>query len=414
MDKKDFSDLEDQIRDTIKNAFNAIDFVGIKKEFNNKADDTLNEVKSKMKYKSDDLVEKMKDKSQKFSKKMDSKLQKQNQKLLEMTRKEKNKHYPYIAKRPAGSISGIFYKIFGYSGSVVFAVSLSIALISTLISKPLIPNYTEYMYPILAVLGSFFLFNLGLSFRGIYLRNRIKRFKEYVKALEGQNYILIENLAEAVKKKDKYVIKDLRKMIELNMFKEAYIDDEKTYFMLGNEVYNNYLESQEALKKRTEEEIRRQEKANTEMNDPKKRELRFTIDMGQNYIKQIRDINDALPEEEISNKLYRLENIVSQILEHIENNPKKLSEVNKFTNHYLPITLKLVTSYKELNDQPVQGENITNAKNEIEKSIDFINIAFEKLLDDLFEEVALDISTDISVLETLFTQEGLTKKDFEK
>jgi 5-bromo-4-chloroindolyl phosphate hydrolysis protein len=150
------------------------------------------------------------------------------------------------------------------------------------------------------------------------------------------------------------------------------------------------------------------------MNDPQKRELRFTIDMGQNYIKQIRDINDALPEEEISNKLYRLENIVSQILEHIENNPKKLPEVNKFTNHYLPITLKLVTSYKELNDQPVQGENITNAKSEIEKSIDFINTAFEKLLDDLFEEVALDISTDISVLETLFTQEGLTKKDFEK
>ena len=136
--------------------------------------------------------------------------------------------------------------------------------------------------------------------------------------------------------------------------------------------------------------------------------------MGRNYIDQIKSVNDAIPEEEISNKLYRLENIVTQILDYIENNPKKLSEVNKFTNHYLPITLKLVNSYKELNDQLVQGDNIKNAKNEIEKSIDFINTAFEKLLDDLFEEVALDISTDISVLETLFTQEGLTKKDFEK
>ena len=136
--------------------------------------------------------------------------------------------------------------------------------------------------------------------------------------------------------------------------------------------------------------------------------------MGRNYINQIKSVNDAIPEEEISNKLYRLENIVTQILDYVENNPKKLSEVNKFTNHYLPITLKLVNSYKELNDQPVQGDNIKNAKNEIEKSIDIINSAFEKLLDDLFEEVALDISTDISVLETLFTQEGLTKKDFEK
>ncbi|WP_160686665.1 5-bromo-4-chloroindolyl phosphate hydrolysis family protein [Clostridium sp. C2-6-12] len=414
MGKKDFSDLEDQIRDTVKNAFNAIDFAGIKEEFNNRADDTLNEVKSKMKYKSDDVVEKMKNKSQKFSEKMESKLQKQNEKLLNITKREKNKYSPYITKRPVGSVAGVFYKIFGYSGSAVFALLLGISSISTLIPNPVTSNFTGYIYPTLGIFGSFFLFNLGLSFRGVYLRNRIKRFKEYVKTLDGQNYVLIESLAEAVQKKDKYVIKDLKKMIELNMFKEAHIDEEKTYFMLSNEVYNNYLESQEALKKRTEEELRKQEKSNAEMNDPQKRELRFTIDMGQNYIKQIRDINDALPEEEISNKLYRLENIVSQILEHIENNPKKLPEVNKFTNHYLPITLKLVTSYKELNDQPVQGENITNAKNEIEKSIDFINTAFEKLLDDLFEEVALDISTDISVLETLFTQEGLTKKDFEK
>ena len=136
--------------------------------------------------------------------------------------------------------------------------------------------------------------------------------------------------------------------------------------------------------------------------------------MVENYVKQIEAANDAIPGEEISSKLYRLQNIVSQIINYVVKNPKKLPEINKFTNHYIPITLKLVKSYKELSDQPVQGENIKSAKNQIEKSIDIINTAFEKLLDDLFEEIALDISTDISVLETLFTQEGLTKNDFEK
>ena len=255
---------------------------------------------------------------------------------------------------------------------------------------------------------------MGLSLRGRHLRKRVKRFKKYVNSLEGQNYCSIEELASSIEKKNKYVVKDLRKMTNLGMFKEAHIDDKQTYFMLSNEVYDNYLKSQESLKQRNEEELRRQEKSNEERNDPEKRELRYTIDMGRNYIDQIKSVNDAIPEEEISNKLYRLENIVTQILDYIENNPKKLSEVNKFTNHYLPITLKLVNSYKELNDQLVQGDNIKNAKKEIEKSIDIINSAFEKLLDDLFEEIALDISTDISVLETLFTQEGLTKKDFEK
>ncbi len=408
MGKNDFSDLEDQIRDTVKNAFNAIDFAGLKKGFNDKADDTLNDVKTKMKYKSDDIVVKLKNKSQEFSEKMESKLQKQNVNLSKITKKEKNKLSVYVTKRPVGSVSGIFYKIFGYSGSVIFGLSLMSCFISMFTSSPGLHEYA-----LLGVLSTFFIFNVGLSLRGRYLRNRIRRFKQYVRALDGQNYVLIENLSEAVKKKNKYVVKDLRKMIELDMFKEAQIDEKQTYFMLSNEVYDNYLKSQEALKQRNEEELRKQEKSNEERNDPAKRELRFTIDMGQNYIKQIRSVNDALPEEEISNKLYRLENIVTRILEHIENNPKKLPEVNKFTNHYLPITLKLVNSYKELNEQPVQGDNIKNAKNEIEKSIDFINTAFEKLLDDLFEEVALDISTDISVLETLFTQEGLTKKDFE-
>ncbi|MGL5692795.1 MAG: 5-bromo-4-chloroindolyl phosphate hydrolysis family protein [Peptostreptococcaceae bacterium] len=93
---------------------------------------------------------------------------------------------------------------------------------------------------------------------------------------------------------------------------------------------------------------------------------------------------------------------------------KKIQEVNKFINHYLPITIKLINSYKELNNQLVQGDNIKNAKSEIEKSIDLINNAFENLLDDLFEDVVLDISTDISVLKTLFKQEGLTEEDFKK
>ncbi|MFR3072426.1 MAG: 5-bromo-4-chloroindolyl phosphate hydrolysis family protein, partial [Paeniclostridium sp.] len=91
-----------------------------------------------------------------------------------------------------------------------------------------------------------------------------------------------------------------------------------------------------------------------------------------------------------------------------------IQEVNKFINHYLPITIKLINSYKDMNNQLVQGENIENAKIEIEKSIDLINSAFENLLDDLFEDVVLDISTDISVLKTLFKQEGLAENDFKK
>ena len=80
--------------------------------------------------------------------------------------------------------------------------------------------------------------------------------------------------------------------------------------------------------------------------------------------------------------------------------------------YYLPTTLKLVNAYREFEQQPAQGENIRSAKEEIKKSLDVINQAFEKLLDSLFEDDALDISTDISVLHTMLAQEGLTGSDF--
>lgn len=76
--------------------------------------------------------------------------------------------------------------------------------------------------------------------------------------------------------------------------------------------------------------------------------------------------------------------------------------------------MKLVNSYEEFESQPVQGENITKAKGEIEQALDTINMAFENLLDTLFANDAFDISADISTLETMLKQEGLTGSDFAK
>ena len=89
-------------------------------------------------------------------------------------------------------------------------------------------------------------------------------------------------------------------------------------------------------------------------------------------------------------------------------------EIRRFLNYYLPTTLKLVTAYREFSEQPVQGSNIQNAKNTIKQTLDTVNDAFAKLLDGLYQDDVLDISSDASVLETMFAQEGLTGGDFEK
>ena len=399
MDKKDFSNLENQIRDTIKNAFDVIDFAKIKKDIDDKAQETVRETRNKFV-----------DKSQYFDKRIKVELKNRYKNIANVVPKSENKIQRYIAKRPVGSISGTLYTIFGSILSGILGILIiSYSILISFKSEFLMSNLIS-----LGILFSFFAASVAFTLRGINLRKRVKRFKEYVKLLRGNSYCSVSELAEVVRKKNKFVVKDLRKMIELNMFPQGHIDDEQTYFMLNNEVYENYLISQESLKKRNEDELKKQEELKKDSNDPVKMELRNTIEMGRDYIKQIGNISNSIDKEEISKKLNRLQNIINQILKYVEQNPKKLQEVDRFAKHYLPMTLKLLNAYKELNDQPVHGENIRNAKNEIEKTLDTINNAFENLLDDLFEEIALDISTDISVLETLFTQEGLKKDDFKK
>ena len=83
-------------------------------------------------------------------------------------------------------------------------------------------------------------------------------------------------------------------------------------------------------------------------------------------------------------------------------------------DYYLPMTIKLLDAYEEMDKQPVQGENIQASKKEIEDTLDTLNQAFEKLLDSVFRDVTWDVSSDISVLNTLLAQEGLTNDEFAK
>lgn len=398
MDRNDFSHLEDQIRATVENAARYVEFA--KSKVNNTADNTVNEIISKLKNTSDYFERKVQDNIPKYN---------YNKNRNDAIRVKDNVANMYIAKKPAGRVLGIVLNVIGTIGSIGFAIPLVICSIIKISSE-----YASIGMDIaIWILAFFFILSIYLSYKGASLRNRVKRFRKYARCLSGRNYCRIDELASSVAKSNKYVIKDLRKMTRLDMFREGHMDDDKTYFMLSNEVYEEYLKSKEAYNMRKAEE-KKKDKNDNDIKDGNKSEIELISEMREKYISEIRYANDVIEEKEISMKLDRLEKIVDEIFKQVEKNPEKLSEVRKFTNHYLPMTLKLVNSYKDLNNQAIEGDNIKKAKVEIEKSIDLINGAFANLLDDLFEDVVLDISSDISVLKTLFTQEGLTDDDFIK
>ena len=366
---------------TVSNTLKAIDFANVKKDITDKTENTLNQFKSKFNGYSE--------------------------KYMNLNKKPKNDISTYISKKPAGSISGIIYIFLGVSGSLVYGSSVATFLIFKILFSGVVITGSNIIFGVALL---FSVISLGLLLRGITLRKRVKRFKKYVRFMGNNSYFLISDLAKFTKEKDSFVVKELSKMIDTGMFLEGHIDEEKIYFMINDEVYNDYLN----LKNQQIAKESNDEKLNEEIYDSEKEKIESTIKIGRSYIEQIKNVRNDLCKEEIAVKLDKLGNIANQILSQVEKNPNKIQEVNKFINHYLPITIKLINSYKDINNQVVQGENIENAKNEIEKSIDLINSAFENLLDDLFEDFVLDVSTDISVLKTLFKQEGLVEEDFKK
>lgn len=378
MNKRDFSNLEDQIMSTVSSALKAIDRVNLKRDINYKTEETINQFKYKF--------------------------NEYSQKYMGLNKKTKNDISMYISKRPPGSVSGILCIVFGSIGIGIYGISvLAFSVVKIFFSSLLIGGNILFV-----VLFLFFVASLCLLLKGISLRKRVKRFKKYVRVIDNNTYISIEELAKLAKEKERFLIKDLSRMIDSGMFLEGHIDEEKTYFILNDEVYGDYLN----LKKQQIAKESNKKKLKEEVDNSSKREVESTIKIGKDYIEQIKTVKNNLYREDIAANLDKLGNISQQILNQIEKNPQKAEEVNKFINHYLPITIKLINSYEELNNQVIQGDNIKNAKIEIEKSIELINKAFENLLDDLFEDVALDISTDISVLKTLFKQEGLSEEDF--
>lgn len=130
------------------------------------------------------------------------------------------------------------------------------------------------------------------------------------------------------------------------------------------------------------------------------------IEEGKSYVRLIRQCNDEIPGEEMSDKLDRLELLVTRIFDQVEKEPELASELRKMLSFYLPTTKKLLEAYRDLDSQKLDLSNIEQTKREIETAVDNINEAFEKFLDELFREKAWDIQSDISTLHTILKQDG--------
>lgn len=136
-------------------------------------------------------------------------------------------------------------------------------------------------------------------------------------------------------------------------------------------------------------------------------ELDKMLKDGRLAISEMKRLDDNIADEGISADIVRLEQVSQKIFDEVKRDPKKLPQIRRFMDYYLPTTLKLLNAYDRASAAGISGENVDATKAKVEGMMRTIVAAFEKQLDALYGAEALDISTDITVLEQMMAREGL-------
>ena len=269
-------------------------------------------------------------------------------------------------------------------------------------------DHWKHLLLLAACAGIFALIFGWMAGKGTGMVCSVGRFRKYVSVLRDREYCDVKELAQKTGRSVKAVVRDLKKMIQKGWFRQGHLDEQESCLMVSDEAYRQYTGLMERLSREKAEREAAAEKERQEYSKLSP-EVQKIVRAGDEYVRKIREANDAIPGEEISAKISRMEMLVDRIFDRVEQNPESVDDIRKLMEYYLPTTIKLLEAYEDLDAQPVQGENIISSKKEIEKTLDTLNTAFEKLLDDLFQDTAWDVSSDISVLNTMLAQEGLTE-----
>ena len=228
---------------------------------------------------------------------------------------------------------------------------------------------------------------LGMLLTGREQRGRMERYTNYLAYIGANRQVSLAPMAAAMDVSVRRLTRDLRKMLATHVLPTGYLDLKAGKLMLTEMGY-------------TEPEPEPEPQPEPEKNQQPSQE--------DEILREIRLINDLIPDPVISAKIDRIEEVTHKILQYQKTHPQRTEQLRTFLNYYLPTTLDILRSYARLDAQGVEGENITAAKQRIEGMMDKVVEGFEKQLDKLFSSDAMDIAADVQVLEYMLKKDGLS------
>jgi 5-bromo-4-chloroindolyl phosphate hydrolysis protein len=328
--------------------------------------------------------------------------------------KQRGLQAPKTIFKRKGDISSIVWTVFGGIGTALAAVAFLIfGIIALLLLRP--AAVIIGMVIILLLLGG----SIAMIVKGTSNRKRLARAERYMALCQNHDYINLSELAEQTGKNVNFVRRDVKNMMSAGMFPQGHLDKQENCLMLSDDTYREYLAIEKERTNYEMEEFAKQQRQNwrglSKIEDAdaavkeENPDLAALIAQGQECTGRIRQMNEQIPGEVISEKLYALEHVLKEIFDRVREHPEQMPKMKKFMDYYLPTTLKLVEAYEEFDSVPNPNEEIIQAKDEIEKTLDTINASFTELLNQLYQPSVLDATTDAKVLQTVLAKDGLAK-----
>ena len=336
-----------------------------------------------------------------------------------------NKQLPRVNQ--ADRVPGILFTVFGAIGFGIFGV----IAISSLVLLGFSIFAGKVLLPVSLVLA--FVFFLMLV-QGNSLRARLKRAGRYLELCRGKDYISVKELARLSETSERSLKKDLRAIIRRRIYPEGHMDEKESCLILSDEVYKQYLMTEKAWKERRKKrwfslfgikkknsgdflkETAAEQSRYDKTEEVKSAEVSGTEETGkkepegeeERYIRSLKELESMVQSPFVKEKTKRLSELLVKIFQAAQKHPEQKQELRRFMDYYLPTTVKLIKAYVDFEQTGIEGDNISQAKKEIEQTLETIDDAFENLLDDFYLNAALDASADARVLKNMLTQDGLS------
>ena len=286
--------------------------------------------------------------------------------------------------KPVNLERGKGMMIAGIVIAAIFGIALVSGLPTVLMTEGLLQGL-GLMSPVLGFFGG----GLALVWAGAQRSKKAKRFRKYLALIGRRESISITTLAQAMPVSVHKACDDLQDMLDDGILKTGYLDMSTGRLVLSDEGLREEAPAPEPEPEEAEEEP-----------------LDMTDDDA--VLEAIRKLNDDIEDEEMSRKIDRIGEITGKIFAYQKQNPSRAGQLRSFLSYYLPTTLKILKAYARMEEQGVEGENIRSAKERIEGMMDKVVEGFEKQLDKLFQDDAMDIATDVQVLERMLEKDGLS------